>query len=97
MGKRVAVDSPPDQLDVVAATPAGEILWRRRFAANAAGEKELLQLLGPEDVVVLEATHGAHHLANRRDASGAAVRITSAELSPTVLCLSGIPLKFSQA
>lgn len=75
MAKHVALDCHQSSVYAVAATPAGEILWRRRFPASAAGEEELRQALEPEDIVVLEATRGAHHLANRLDSSGATVRI----------------------
>lgn len=75
MAQHVALDCHNASIFAVAATPDGEVRWRRRFPNSAAGEAELLQLLTPDDVVVLEATRGAQHLANRLDASGATVRI----------------------
>jgi transposase len=76
MARDVALDVHGRSLVVVAVDQeTGEVGLRRRFAPKAEGEAYLLDFLKPGDRVVLEATRGAHRLANRLDATGAQVEI----------------------
>jgi transposase len=52
---------------------SGAELGHARFPHTPQGGAQLLARLSPQDRVVLEATTGAHHLANRLEASGATV------------------------
>jgi transposase len=76
MALHVAVDVHDRSLFAVAVDPAtGQELLRRRFPSGAVGEEDLAARLSPGDTVVMEATRGAHHLANRLDRTGASVLI----------------------
>src|SRR5690348_15816794 len=75
MARLVAVDAHRKTLFVVVGDRAGNELLRRRFSSTSAGEEELIRLLEPEDVVVVEATAGVFRLANRLEKSGATIRV----------------------
>lgn len=78
MAQHVAVDVHDRTLYVVAVDPeTGEERLRRRFPHTAAGIEELLARLSPGETVVMEATRGAHSLANRLDARGATVLLAA--------------------
>jgi transposase len=74
MALHVAIDVHDRTLFALGVDPhTGEECFRRRFPHTSRGTDELLARLSPGDTVVLEATRGAQHLANRLDASGATV------------------------
>jgi transposase len=79
MARDLAIDVHKRTLFVVAADAAGGELWQRRFSTTAEGEAQLLRELTPEDRVVLEATCGAHRLANRLESTGATVIVADAQ------------------
>jgi len=79
MARDIAIDVHKRTLFVVAADAAGVELWQRRFPTTAEGEAQLLRELTPEDRVVLEATCGAHRLANRLESTGAKVIVADAQ------------------
>jgi len=58
---------------LVLADQEGNELLRRRFATTAQGEADLLSQLRRGDRIVIEATAGAHRLANRLESVGAEV------------------------
>jgi transposase len=76
MSRLIAIDVHRRSYFVLAADPEGQELWQRRFATAAAGEAQLLELLGPGDQIVLEATLGTFRLANRLESTGATVLVT---------------------
>jgi transposase len=75
MARDIAVDVHRKALFVVILDPEGKEVLVRRFATTAAGEAELLAQLQAGDRVVLEATGGAHRLANRLESVGTTVLI----------------------
>jgi transposase len=79
MARDLAIDVHKRTLFVVAADAGGVELWQRRFSTTAEGEAQLLRELTPEDRVVLEATCGAHRLANRLESTGAKVIVADAQ------------------
>lgn len=76
MSRLVAIDLHRRSYFLLAADPDGQELWQRRFATTAAGEAQMLELLGPGDRIVLEATLGTFRLANRLESTGATVLVT---------------------
>jgi transposase len=76
MSRLIAIDLHRRSYFLLAADPDGQELWHRRFATTAAGEAQMLELLGPGDRIVLEATLGTFRLANRLESTGATVLVT---------------------
>src|SRR5947209_3528060 len=72
-GRDVAIDVHRKRLAVLIVDAEGTTLLRERLPATAEGEAELLRHLRGEDRVALEATTGAHRLANRLEQTGATV------------------------
>jgi transposase len=74
MAQHLAIDVHDRTLFVVAVdADTGEELCRRRFPHTPAGIAEIRGRLAPGDTVVMEATRGAHSLANRLESSGAEI------------------------
>src|SRR5688500_10580737 len=74
-GRDVAVDLHRKRRAVLGVDAAGDEAWRQRLPATSEGEAELVRQLRRGDRVVLEATTGAHRLANLLEQSGATVLI----------------------
>jgi transposase len=79
MERLIALDLHRRSCFVVAADPAGQELWHRRFPVGVAGEAELLAQLGPGDRVILEASGGSFRWANRLESTGARVTVVDGQ------------------
>ena len=84
MARDVAVDVHRKNLFVVIMDAEGREVLVRRFPTTPEGEATLLEHLEPGDRVVLEATAGVHHLANRLESSGAQVLIADPQAARLV-------------
>lgn len=71
----MAVDLHRNRMAVMILDAAGNEVKRLRLPTTCEGEAQLRRLLKPQDRVVLEATTGAHRLANYLEQSGATVLI----------------------